>query len=187
MICSAGKFVFIHVPRTGGTSIESQLKKRFKIEGNKHQSMFEIMGNIDVSEFFKFTFVRNPWDLVISKYFAPYYSNINYLSGKTLSYFLENYSPAINEAGDSFFDFFNPDDMDFIGRFEDRDKGLEVISQKIGIDLDPHFSVKNKEMQKAKSKKKFWEYYDEETIEIVYNKYKLDIDYFNYKYPVAQE
>ena len=183
MICNAVIFIFIHVPRTGGKSIEFQLKKRFNLIGDKHQSLFEIMDYVDVSGFFKFTFVRNPWDVVISKYFATYYSDINFLAGKTLSYFLENYSPAPNEVGDSFFEFFNPDDMDFIGRFEDREQGLEVISEQIGIDLDPHFSVKSKEMQKAKSKKKFWDYYDEETAEKVYNKYKLDREYFNYKFP----
>ena len=88
---------------------------------------------VPVEDFFKFTFIRNPWDLIISKYLAPFYSSINFLSGKDLSYFLENYYPAPNEAGDSFFDYFDPDEMNFIGKFESREKDLLHISKSIGI------------------------------------------------------
>lgn len=185
MISDRHKFIFIHVPRTGGTSIE-----QFLIENEgcrvshkeKHKSMFSFKNRVDFSQYFKFSFIRNPWDITISKYLTPYYKKINYLGGKDLLYFLKNYYSAPHEAGDSFHDYFNPQQMDFIGRFEDREKDLDYISNKIKVDLDPSFSVKNKEIQKRKSEKHYTEYYNDETIQLVADKYKKDIEYFGYEF-----
>lgn len=180
------KWIFIHIPRTGGTSLEYQLNNNSQInELTKHQSLHQVKLHLDISEYFKFSFIRNPWDIVISKYLAPYYRKINSCTGKNLLYFLENYYPASNEAGDSFFDYFDPSEMDFIGRFETREKDLNYISKMIGLEIDPSFSVKKKEMQrKLKSKKHFTSYYDEQTLQIVYEKYKKDIEYFQYSFPL---
>ena len=180
MISHKHKFIFIHIPRTGGTSIGQLLGN--KNRSRKHESLFSLKKKVDISSFFKFSFVRNPWDITISKYFAPYYCKINKLSGKTLLYFLENYFLAPNESGDSFYDYFDPSEMDFIGRFETREQDLGYISNKIGITLDPKFSVKAKEMQKSRSKKHYTEYYDDETREIVAGKYARDIEYFGYEF-----
>lgn len=180
MIDHKHKFIFIHIPRTGGTSIENLLGK--VNEGDKHKSLFSLEKKVDISSFFKFSFIRNPWDITISKYVAPYYCKINKLSNKSFLYFLENYFPAPNEAGDSFHDYFDPSKMDYIGRFETREKDLDYISNKIGIELDPKFSVKQKEMQRTRSKKHYTEYYDDETREIVAQKYAQDIERFGYKF-----
>lgn len=180
MINHKHKFIFIHIPRTGGTSIEHLLAKID--EGDKHESLFSLEKKVDISSFFKFSFIRNPWDITISKYFAPYYHEINKLSDKSLLYFLENYFAAPNESGDSFHDYFDPSKMDFIGRFETRETDLAYISNKIGIELDPKFSVKQKEMQRSRSKKHYTEYYDDETRAIVAEKYAKDIEYFGYEF-----
>ena len=180
MISHKHKCIFIHIPRTGGTSIEILVDKVY--ERDKHKSLFTLEKEVDISSFFKFSFVRNPWDITISKYLAPYYHEINKLSNKSLLYFLENYFPAPNEAGDSFHDYFDPSKMDFIGRFETRETDLAYISNKIGIEIDPKFSVKQKEVQRFRSKKHYTEYYDEETKQIVAERYAKDIEYFGYKF-----
>jgi hypothetical protein len=96
---------------------------------------------------------------------------------------LENYFPAPNEAGDSFHDYFNPSKMDFIGRFETREQDLDYISNKIGIELDPKFSAKKREVQKARSKHKHYtEYYDDETKQIVAERCAKDIEVFGYEF-----
>lgn len=181
MISHKHKFIFIHIPRTGGTSIEKLLGNKYQFK-RKHESLFSLEEKVDISAFFKFSFIRNPWDIAISKYFAPYYSKINALSNNSLLYFLNNYFPSPNESGDLFHDYFNPSKMDFIGRFETREKNLDYISSKIKIKLDPKFSVKSKEMQKKRSKKHYTEYYDDETKSIVAEKYAKDIEYFGYKF-----
>ena len=180
MICNKNKFIFIHIPRTGGTSIEHLLGK--KDEVGKHDSLFSLEKKFDTSNFFKFSFIRNPWDITISKYFAPYYCKINQLSNHSLLYFLNNYYSAPHEAGDLFHDYFDPSKMDFIGRFETREKDLDYISSKIGVRFDPKFSVKEKEMKKKNSKKHYTEYYDDETRQIVAEKYAKDIEYFGYDF-----
>ena len=58
------KFIFVHVYRTGGTSID----KAFG--GNNHKggthTALETVPNW--KDYFSFAFVRNPWDRVVSAY-----------------------------------------------------------------------------------------------------------------------
>ena len=183
MISRKHRFLFVHIPRSGGTSISSQLPEAVR-ESEKHDSLFTMENKFDVSGFFKFTFIRNPWDIVISKYLSPYYSRspkrpkIGKLANKSLLYFLKNYYPAPSESGDLLHDYFNPSKMDFIGRFETRERDLDYVSSKIGIKLDPSVCLR-----RIKPKHKHYtEYYDDETREIVGEKYAKDIEYFGYKF-----
>lgn len=189
MINHKNKFLFIHVPRTGGTSIEAQFEYNETKEGNKHWDLSDWENHLNQKNFenyFKFTFVRNPWDIIISKYFdRGWYSSpikgrggeIGHHSGKTLKYFLEHYKPAIHESGDSLLDYFEPEKMDFIGRFENRTQDLEYICKKIGITIN-----KNTKKRRRSDKKHYTQYYDDETREIVAEKYARDIEYFGYKF-----
>ena len=71
MISHEHKFLFIHIPRTGGTSIESQFNCKENKEKNKHWTLSYWRKTLDretFDDYFKFAFVRNPWDLMISKY-----------------------------------------------------------------------------------------------------------------------
>ena len=63
------KIVFIHIPRTGGTSIKSALNLHDKIykEDVYHMSANDIPKECE--DYFKFTFVRNPFDRFVSLYF----------------------------------------------------------------------------------------------------------------------
>jgi hypothetical protein len=86
------RFIFIHIPKTGGTSIESALcryllgaelseisprqAKYCLLPGpgfiHQHCKIREFLGKYgprEVNEFFQFAFVRNPWDLVASEIF----------------------------------------------------------------------------------------------------------------------
>ncbi len=67
MINLKHKFIFVHVPRTGGVSIE-------KYFGQPWQNHATLQTYIDSSplrakDYFKFVFVRNPWDRLVSWYF----------------------------------------------------------------------------------------------------------------------
>ena len=78
------QFIFVHVGRTGGSSITAELAKHcgpkdLVILGKdsrglrKHSSARDIMKHVgqDVwDRYFKFTFERNPWDKIISRYWA---------------------------------------------------------------------------------------------------------------------
>lgn len=66
------KFIFIHIPKTAGTSIEEALYhyQDFSLDdGNIHQPMVQhrdYLNREDFDDYFKFCFVRNPFDLMYS-------------------------------------------------------------------------------------------------------------------------
>jgi len=79
MIGHARKFVFVHVPRTGGTLVEAALshcgvalqgKRQYGSPYFKHAYARDIkraLGDV-FGEYYKFSMVRNPWDWVVSNY-----------------------------------------------------------------------------------------------------------------------
>ncbi len=188
MINHKHKFLFIHTPRTGGTSIEENFRNY--TEERKHWNLNDWKKTLDpeiFNEYFKFTFVRNPWDFIVSKYKDKYFSRnyrgglIGERAGKSLKYFLEHYKTPKHEHGETFHDYFKPEQMDFIGRFENRENDLQYISQKIGVNIDGNIHRRKIQMRN-KNKKHYTEYYDEETKQIVAEKYAKDIEYFGYKF-----
>ena len=69
------KFVFIHINKTAGSSIEKALKLRFE-----HKTALEKRAEIGpelFAEKFVFAFVRNPWDKVVSHYHYRVRTNQN--------------------------------------------------------------------------------------------------------------
>lgn len=94
MIVSTGrKFIFVHIPKTGGTALTLALearamaddifigdtpkavKRRAKAKAwagdrklRKHSTLAELDGLVDATDMFVLTFVRNPWDRMVSYY-----------------------------------------------------------------------------------------------------------------------
>ena len=187
MINHEYKCIFIHIPRTSGTSIEMELGVDMDIKDNKkdffasdkHLKASEIFNSINQNtweSYFKFTLVRNPWDRVISIFNMPAFSDINFLSGKSLIYFLNHYQPKPHEAGIQCMDYIDRDDLDFIGKFENRQQDVNFIFKKIGFP-----DAQNIHDRKSKHKH-YTEYYNEETKQIVAEKYAKDIEYFGYEF-----
>ena len=71
--------------------------------------------------------------------------------------------------------------LDFIGRYENLEKDLEKIENIIGVKLDIN-SIWSKSNIRKKNKS-IAEYYDEQSIELVRQIYKKEIEEFNYKIP----
>jgi hypothetical protein len=62
------KSIFIHVPKCAGVSISEALYGNL---GGGHTTIYEylyIFSPAEIEQFFKFTFVRNPWDRLLSAY-----------------------------------------------------------------------------------------------------------------------
>lgn len=85
MISKKDKFIYIHIPRTGGTSVQSVLQKYMEYYEHpvtkdrvpvfpKHASLVHLLRDASLEkpsaleDYFVFSFVRNPWDLVVSRY-----------------------------------------------------------------------------------------------------------------------
>jgi hypothetical protein len=141
-------------------------------------------------EYFKFTFVRNPWARMVSSF--NYQKKVVYEKEK---YEIDHSSyekyKKLTEHDDfslwlrdreyaSFLNFLSDDSgnlmMDFIGKVENLQHDFNIICDKIGI-------PKQKPPHKNKTKHKHYtEYYDEDTKQIVAEKYAKDIEYFGYKF-----
>lgn len=97
MISLQKSFLFIHVPKTGGNSIQNILHpysddrivtpaphqdgvERFEIRNpdlriRKHSTLSEYKAQLPrrvYRRLFKFATIRNPWDLMVSMYFSPH-------------------------------------------------------------------------------------------------------------------
>ena len=84
LICDSHKFIFLHVAKTGGKSINQSLKERYGNDGAFYSSQLNRRVNVlgrmlglearalaeqeKWDSYFKFAFARNPWDRTVSIY-----------------------------------------------------------------------------------------------------------------------
>ena len=206
--------IYIHIPKTGGTSIEKYLNiynenglrpntnilhghVPIKFEDNEydplnvgglagynlqHLTSNEIKKLLTVQiyqKYFKFTFIRNPWDRMVSEYKWAYYSLSfeDYIN--RILYVVENRIKL--ETKNAHFrpqiEYIN-NDLDFIGRFENFNQDIEKVSSLIGLDFD----IKKLPHEKKTNRKHYKEYYNEQTKQIINNIYKEDIKQFDYEF-----
>ena len=190
MIDHENKFIYIHIPKCGGTSVLTHLDSP-DVNGDSHwhYNRKPINENL-VQDYFVFTFVRNPWDRFVSevnwlKHNRP---NTNSMSfericrkfknnrfqkyiGKSLA--KTHLIPQYDSASYAVRDISN---VDFIGRFENLQEDFNTICDKIGI---PRQQLPHTNTTKHKH---YTEYYDDETRQIVAEKYAKDIEYFDYEF-----
>lgn len=181
--------VFIHPPRTGGTSIEYQLSGKLDYRG-KHESK-EYYDQY-LTESFVFATIRNPFDILVSKYKIGWYG-----SGETdkdigeettqvkflhwLKMFVsKNGKINEHEKGNSLCDYI-PDKIDHIIRHENREENLKELNnifREKNIKLELDSSVKVANSYDADYRK----FYNEESQEIATNFYSQDLERFNYAF-----
>jgi chondroitin 4-sulfotransferase 11 len=193
------KFIFVHIPKCAGTSIENLFTpdvnwwlRKTNLGSEQHLTIGEMKRinkyNEHLSTYFKFSVIRNPWSRFLSAYkFAkngfrktrcsfkefclntqkncpqkgphkPYY---RYIKTQQFDYLCDGSGEIV---------------VDFICKLENLQEDFNIICDKIGIPRKqlPHTN---------KSKHKHYtEYYDEETRQIVAEKYKKDIEYFGYEF-----
>lgn len=185
------KFIFIHIPKTAGCSIQKwlhssrlpQINTSINWDGNtianKHRTAIEYkkMRN-DYDSFFKFAFVRNPYDRIVSFYnYAKYYCKNNETFEKyifrlknTNGWALKSQSEYINnEKGNQI--------IDFVGKFENLYDDLNIISKHINIKLPKTMFHEN-----ASKHKHYREIYTEETKSVIDTAFAIDIKKFDYKF-----
>ena len=190
MISHKHKFIFIHVAKTGGTSIEHVLNPNVPLDllptvrgtGNtrfagKHNTALNfkirLEGKDIFDSYFKFAFVRNPWDLEVSLY-----KWVQLLNGGGNAFKEWIKISRKNTMGFTRWmcDKKGNNLLDFIGKFENLQEDFDIVCDKIGI---PQQQLPHKNKTKHKH---YTEYYDDETREIVTEKYAKDIEYFGYRF-----
>ena len=204
MINHKHKFIFIHIPKTAGTSVEKVLFKPPKKRTTKDLWMFpnkyqtgalqHLMASHIIQEvgwdvffkYFTFSFVRNPYDKMVSQY--KYTINerpdlLRYIGISDSASFKEYIERVmvtkLHVQWDCQYKFLYINKkcvVDFIGKFENLQEDFNIVCDKIGI---PRQQLPHKNKSKHKH---YTEYYDEETKEIVAKKYAKDIEYFGYEF-----
>ena len=196
MISHEHKFIFLHIPKTAGTSMLEALSEylhlsspaKFRYGHPKLEEYFDSFNDkYNLEEYFIFSFCRNPFDRLVSAF--------NYIQGGGVNRFderlrddlglqnLEFKEFALNLLNQDLPEHFMPQvnffagrNLNFVGKFENIQQDFDIVCDKIGIPRQklPHRNKRNH--------KHYTEYYDDETRQIVAEKYAKDIEYFGYKF-----
>jgi len=182
MISHKLKFVFVHIPRTSGTSIKCTLQhfdKNSIIGGSKtswnyHASLQDYKNKYSIDDYFKFTIVRNTWDRLYSWYsFRPQMNQRYFLTFK--QWLLEKYWCYNGHTTQLSWLYDNDTvNMDFIGHFETLQQDYSYILNKIGINSS-HTLLKRNVTNAIPDG-----VYDDEMQEFVLTHFKTEMELFNY-------
>ena len=178
------KFIFIHINKTGGSSIEKALN--IPPEHLTALEKIEELGRKNWERRFSFTVIRNPWDKVVSHYHYRVQINNIDLSVRPIGF--KEWVKRTYGIQDVFYydnpKMFMPQSdwitdhngrvlVDFVCRFENLDDDFSYVCEKLRKSTNlPHI--------KASKRGKYGNYYDEETIEIVARWFSKDIERFGY-------
>jgi hypothetical protein len=186
--------VFVHIPKAAGSSISLSL---FGFQVSHRTAIdYQLDDPLKFAKYYKFSFVRNPWDRLVSAYFflkqggmdvrdkqwaVEYLSNITsfdqfvkeWVNSENIlkkNHFMPQYLYLNNgEAGSRTIL------VDYVGRIEDIDAGFEHVSKKINSE----FILTS---ENSSNHNGYREYYTEETKAIVRDVYAFDVELFGYKF-----
>jgi hypothetical protein len=195
-------WIFVHVQKTGGNSVRTALGGDI-FDARKHfmaRDLREIYGEAVWDSCFKFSFVRNPWDRLVSWWSmidnARDYVDQAQPPNAFFGYVLKrtkNFEDFLLRCNDEIVDsdgrkniFRNQIDylidekgaiiVDFIGRFEHLQEDFDVISRHLG--RAPVELPRTNTSQHAT----YTEYYSPATAEMVAKRYAQDIKQFGYRF-----
>jgi Sulfotransferase family len=177
------QFVFIHVPKTAGTSIGQAIwsaGQTVEWRPRYHAPAYTVLDGRE--DCFSCAFVRNPWDRMLSiwRFSRPDIALRDYIRNLSLEARSASERPYINVLGKSQSWFINDHAgkslVSFIGRFESLHQDFGAICSEIGIAVPPlgHFN--------RTDHTNYRDYYDAETREMIAKEYAEDIEAFGYSF-----
>lgn len=192
------KSIFIHIPKAGGISIIQSLygEQAGGFGHPTYQRFLKLYGKKRFKAYYKFTFIRNPWDRLYSAYGFLKKGGMNHqdeqFSKQVLAevetfedfvmhwltpervnswvHFLPQYTFITNEKGDLI--------VDFVGRFENFENDFDTISNHIGV----HRPLIHLNKTKGKKKQSYREVYTDAMKDKVGKLYKKDTVLFKYNF-----
>jgi hypothetical protein len=193
MISHKHRYIFVHIPKCGGTSIEKLLLKIDGISlpegdrplkylakstgdeyllgrGRQHFTIRQYPEN----DYFRFAFVRNPWSRMVSEY-AWRKRIYNYPDNAFRQFILD---PPLSKSANHLWpqSRFLDDEMDFIGRFENLQGDFDLVMKVLGL---PRQQLTHENPTRHRP---YSEYYDQETAAVIAERYRDDIDRFGYDF-----
>jgi len=209
IISRKNKFIYFPIPKVGCTSLKLTIADLLKLKDSKnkpHQIKFETVNVFEEKQFpgyFKFAFVRNPWDRIASCYANKIRSiklkkegfekgilsslihlyGDTFYAGMSFEEFVEKICKIPDSRADGHFrsqhTFICDKDgkpiVDFIGRLENFKEDFKLIGKKIKKRLK--YFHKNKTTRKP-----YQEFYNEKTKKLIEERYRKDIELFGYKF-----
>lgn len=232
MICRPLKCIFVHIPKAAGRSVEMFFINHLKMDRNNEEDRQSLLlidnddpakgteklshlsaqeyvqcGHIsaqEFEEFYKFSFVRNPWSRLVSEYRYR-----NYIHHKSFKDFVMNKLPAPGRD-DKYRHVMSQTDMlyndsgellvNFVGKFEYLQRDFDRLCQHWGFEDTrlSHVNSSDKKSRELRRKtrnflyrnkeselKKYVDFYDDETREYVAELYRNDINNFKYQFEDA--
>jgi Sulfotransferase family len=183
MICDQHKCIFVEVPKTGSTSIRSIVGEPPKPHLNIWQ-IFNLVPAEKFTSYFKFGFVRNPWDRAVSLYerkeglrlksrmsFEDFVDWMKFASSTCMHPVPHRYQLDwfVSPHGDVL--------ADFIGKYENLEADWEQIRARLGIGQTlPRLNVN------PERRRDYTSYYSERTRKIVADRFAVDVEYFGYRF-----
>lgn len=205
MMALSRRFLFVHIPKTGGNSIQNILRdysedeivcrepyqdgvERFELNNptygfSKHSPLSEYKEKLPqetYAQLFKFACVRNPWERAVSFYFSPH-RQVTEFSREAFAQFLTTVPPMTHHLRET------PQqavagisgNFDYLMRFETLQRDFDVICEHLGIPRQP-LALRNKS-----ARGRVEDYYDAGTTELVRELFADDIELFGYDTPWA--
>lgn len=203
-LIAQNNFVFIHIYKCAGRSIRSVIQGNSPVReiAQGHSTAQEARdhcyangGQFFWDNAYKFTFIRNPFDWVVSLYHFitqnPDHENFEAVRGMTFEQFVHWNAHMVKGGYRNSTGSFNTlsgfvcDDngagrviLDFVGRMENLNEDLATVCNNIGVAMPENLPVLNKSTREPDYRK----YYNETTIQIVSDVYALDLQRFDYKF-----
>jgi len=193
-------FLFVHIPKTAGNSIQTILRhysedeivalradqdgiERFGLRNpnykiKKHSTLAEYraaLGEARFRDLFKFTCVRNPWDRMVSYYFGTT-SLVEAWDRKEFKKLIlkavsvTDYLRLDKGEADPF------DNVDYIMRFENLADDFRAVSARLVIPAAPlpQYNRSNREH--------YSKYYDAELCDLIRKRFAPEIERFGYTF-----
>ena len=210
MISHDKKCIFIHIPKCGGSSVEeviwpdikgrteedlwmgfvSQFENKYQTGGLQHLLGWQIreeVGSDVFDSYYKFTFVRNPWDRIVSQFaFMQRRPDLMEYLGMNPDTEFKSYLELIRLKEHVQWTpqvrFFLDQDgsilVDRIGRLESFDQDCSQVFAALGLKSSLLVGHSNRSTRQS-----FQYYYsDSEAIEMVADIFSEDIEFLGYKF-----
>lgn len=176
MIIHTHKAIHIHISKCAGQSVERAFGQAI---GQHHlkPAIVKLIGQGKWDDYYKFTFVRNPWDRLVSLYHFRLKRMRHLIKGRSFDTWLrevfKEYHPKIHQHY-----WISENDklvVDFVGKFESIQADFAAVCSKIGACVSLGHLNKSKHNHYAS-------YYNAESREFVQKACSKDIEMFGYTF-----
>ena len=195
MYSKSSKFIYLKSGRTAGTSIWKHAMRtvfdRHEVNNKSSSNFWNITDTDREKNYFTFTFVRNPYDRLVSNWNSFRYKKDAIYEHTTFEEFIKNTTGLswLNKNGTltnehflplHYYTEFSRDNsfVDFVGKYENLQEDWNYVADK--LKLDKHLIHMNS--RRGPRVKNYKVYYTDELIEIVSTYYKRDLELFDYEF-----